>query len=170
MSSHAHTTTAPIGATKPRRRSLTAWIAGAIGLAVIVTAITIAVWPASAADKARDDGRAVGTAVSDLYYADSSAEAEQALADLDGAIAGTRDHAGDAVAQQAADQRDALSRAADGFVGSHTSESDWDVALYQSELDGALDDLTGNASDFRAEGPEVQQAFWQGVDDGLNGN
>ncbi len=31
----------------------------------------------------------------------------------------------------------------------------------------ALDDLTSQASDFRAQGPEVHEAFWQGVSDGL---
>jgi LuxR family maltose regulon positive regulatory protein len=34
--------------------------------------------------------------------------------------------------------------------------------LYQSELDTAVADLNDNAADFRTEGPEVQQAFWDG--------
>ena len=67
------------------------------------------------------------------------------------------------------DQNDALSRAADGFVGSQTAESDFDRDLYQAELDVAKDDLVTQADDFRTQGPEVQQAFWDGYQDGLNG-
>ena len=153
---------------RARRRSRLWWAAAAAGLVAVAAAVTLAVWPASAADKARDDGRQLGEAVGRLYDADTTAEVDAALNDIDVAIADTRDHAGDAVARQAADQRDALERAADGFAGSRTADSDWDVALYQDELDGALDDLAGNASDFRAQGPEVRRAFWEGVQDGLD--
>lgn len=34
-------------------------------------------------------------------------------------------------------------------------------------LDVALDDLASNADDFRSTGPEVQQAFWDGYDQGI---
>jgi hypothetical protein len=87
---------------------------------------------------------------------------------MDAAIADTRDHAGDAVANQVDDQADALSRAADGFVGVHTSDDAFSVDLYQAELNTAVDDLGDNAEDFRTTGPEVQQAFWDGYQDGLN--
>ena len=36
--------------------------------------------------------------------------------------------------------------------------------LYQAELEGALDDLTDDASDLRAQGPEVHQAVWDGFE------
>jgi len=161
----AQTTPAPaVGAD---RGSLLRWIAGGTGVAAILATVAIAVWPASAADKARDDGEQLGQAVSQLYYADTTAEVDAALAEIDTAVSDTRTHAGDAVADQVADQEDALSRAADGFVGAHTSDDSFEVDVYQAELDTAVDDLVDNASDFRAEGPEVQQAFWEGVDDGL---
>jgi hypothetical protein len=73
------------------------------------------------------------------------------------------------VANQINDQADALNRAADGFVGTHTSEDAWDVDLYQAELNTAVDDLANNADKFANQGPEVQQAFWDGYQDGLNG-
>jgi hypothetical protein len=57
---------------------------------------------------------------------------------------------------------DALDRAVDGFVGSRTSDDEFSADLYEAELDGAVDDLYDNASGFRGEGPEVQQAFWEG--------
>jgi membrane protein implicated in regulation of membrane protease activity len=152
---------------KTANHSLLRWIFGGALFAMLATVVAIAVWPASEADKARADGERVGQAVGDLYYAENSAEAEYALTELSDAVADTRDHAGDRVANQVAGQEDALARAADGFVGSHTSDDAWDVELYQAELDVALDDLTSQASDFRAEGPEVNQAFWEGFEDGL---
>jgi hypothetical protein len=144
------------------------WIGGGALLAALVVAVAIAVWPASETDKARQDGEAFGAAVGALYEADNQAEVDAALADMDAAITDTRVHAGDAVADQAAAQNDALSRAADGFVGSINADNDWDQELYEAELDVALDDLTDNASDFRAEGPQVTEAFWEGVETGLN--
>jgi hypothetical protein len=149
-------------------KKVTIIIGGSLLALLVAGVVAIAVWPASEADKARDDGQKVGTAVNHLYYAESSADADAALTELDTAISDTRTHAGDAVADQANDQADALSRAADGFVGSHTSSDDWDADLYQAELDVALDDLTGNASDFRAQGPEVHQAFWDGFNTGVD--
>ena len=63
--------------------------------------------------------------------------------------------------------KDALSRAVDGFVGANTTDDSFEADLYQTELDVAVDDLSSQASDFRAQGPEVHQAFWEGVDTGL---
>jgi hypothetical protein len=161
----AHTTPAP--AVPVRRKSFLRWVAGGTALAATMTAVTFAVWPASETDKAREDGKQVGQAVSSLYYAQSSSEVDAALGDLQDAVADTRDHAGDAVANQVSDQEDALERAADGFVGVHTSDNAFDVDLYQAELNTAVDDLTSNADDFRAQGPDVQKAFWEGFDEGL---
>jgi hypothetical protein len=143
-------------------------IAGGTGIAAVLAAGTIALWPASETDKAYDDGQAFGTAVSHLQSADTSAEVDDALAELRVAATDTREHAGDAVADQVDKQYDALSRAADGVVGSVTAEDDWDYDVYQWELDEAVDDLTSNADDFRTTGPEVQQAFWDGYQDALN--
>jgi hypothetical protein len=142
-------------------------IAGGVLVAAVLCALTIALWPASEADKARDDGEQVGQAVTHLYEADSSTEVDAALAELDAAVSETRASAGDEVADQVADQQDALARAAEGFVGYYTTDSDWDAALYEAELDVALDDLYSQASDFREQGPEVHAAFWEGVDEGL---
>jgi len=150
-----------------RRRSLVRWIAGGMALTATVTAVTIAVWPASETDKAREDGKQVGQAVTSLYYAQSSSEVDAALGDLQDAVASTADHAGDAVANQVSAQEDALERAADGFVGVHTSDNSFDVDLYQAELNTAVDDLAGNADSFAAQGSDVQQAFWDGFDQGL---
>jgi hypothetical protein len=33
----------------------------------------------------------------------------------------------------------------------------------------AVDDLSSQAGDFRAQGPEVQEAFWEGYEEGLSG-
>jgi hypothetical protein len=147
--------------------SLLGRILGGALVVALLAAVTVAVWPESAADRARDDGEALGQAVGDLYYADTDAEVDAALADIDSAVADTREHAGDELASQVEDQADALSRAADGFVGSRTTDDAWEADIYQAELDVALDDLADNAGDFRAQGPEVHEAFWQGVEDGL---
>jgi hypothetical protein len=149
-----------------RRSDLLRWIGGGALIVAAMVAIAIAVWPASEADKAREDGKQVGEAVSALYNATSAEEVDAALADLDTAVAAPREHAGDAASSQVADQEDALSRAADGFAGVHTTDG-FDQDLYQAELDVAVDDLTSQASDFRSTGPEVQQAFWDGVQEGL---
>jgi gas vesicle protein len=154
----------PVSNTK---KSLFGWIAGGLSAAVVVTAVTLALWPASAEDTARADGERVGQAVSDLYYAQSADEVDAAKADLTDAVADSRDHATSEVSEQVDKQADALDRAADGFVGSRTSDNEFDADLYQSELDYALDDLASNADNFRTHGPEVVQAFWDGVDSGL---
>jgi hypothetical protein len=162
--------TSPAPTVAPARRSLLRGIAGGTALAAIAASVAIAVWPASAADQARDDGEQFGQAVSSLYDAQSTVDVDAALADIHTAAVETRDHAGDAVADQVAAQEDALARAADGFVGSRTADNSFDADLYQAELDYAVDDLTSRASDFRAEGPEVRQAYWEGFEDGFQGN
>jgi hypothetical protein len=141
-----------------------------IGTGVIagITALAIVVWPDSEADKARADGEQFGAAVAQLEQADSQAAADDALAEIRDAAVSTRDHAGDSVANQVDDQADALDRAVDGYTGMLTTDSDWDYELYDYELEVALDDLSNNASDFREEGPEVQQAFWDGFEDGYS--
>jgi ABC-type sugar transport system substrate-binding protein len=153
-------------ATKSTSTLLAKLVGGALVVALLA-AVMVAVWPESAADRARDDGERLGQAVGDLYYAETDAEVDAALADIDSAVADTREHAGDELASQVEDQADALSRAADGFVGSHTTDDAWEADIYQAELDVARDDLADNAGDFRTQGPEVREAFWQGVNDGL---
>ena len=142
-------------------------IAGGVLAAVILCAAAIAFWPASEADEARDDGEQVGQAITHLYEADGSAEVDAALAELDAAVTDTRAHAGDEVAEQVSDQAEALDHAVNGFAGYHTTDSDWDQPLYEAELEIALDDLYYQAEDFREQGPEVNEAFWEGVDEGL---
>jgi hypothetical protein len=148
-------------------KSKVAWITGGLSSAVAVTAVTLALWPASAAETAKADGQHVGQAVSDLYYATSTDEVDAAMQDLDSAVIDTRDHAADEVSKQVDSQVDALDRAANGFVGSRATDDAFDADLYRAELDYALDDLASNANDFRTHGPEVVQSFWDGVDEGL---
>ena len=147
--------------------SVSRFFAALLALAVVAAA-TVTFWPASEADKARDDGEQLGQAVNHLYYADSTEEVEEGLAEVEDAVADSRDHASDALVEQVEDQGDALSRAADGFVGSLTSDSDFDVELYEAELDYALDDLASQAEDFQTNAPEVEEAYWEGVESGLN--
>jgi hypothetical protein len=161
MSATTITPEAPVEST--RAKVLPALIGGGSALAVLA-ALAIALWPASEVDKARADGEQLGEAVSALYAADSPSEANAALADVHRAAVDARDHAGDAVADQVAAQEDALARAADGFVGMYEAGDEWEADLYQAELDVAVDDLAGNAEEFRSTGPEVQQAFWEGFE------
>ena len=144
------------------------WIAGGTITATALSVLAFAVWPASAADKARDDGEQLGNAVSALYAADTTAEVEAAVADVQVAVSETRAHAGDAVADQVDDQAEALSYAAEGFVGTLTADDEFTADVYQAELNYAVDDLTRQAEDFRSEGPEVQQAFWDGYESTLS--
>ena len=150
------------------RTNLLRWIGGGAVLAALLTALTIALWPASEADKARADGEKVGQAVAQLQEATSADEVDDALVDLDTAVSDTAEHAGDNVSDQVSDQADALDRAVDGFVGEHGTDDGFEQDLYEAELDVAVDDLTSQAEDFRTEGPEVQQAFWDGFDTGLD--
>jgi acyl-CoA reductase-like NAD-dependent aldehyde dehydrogenase len=149
------------------RSSVFRWVAGALGLATLITVVTIAVWPASAADKAREDGKHLGQAVGSLYEAQSQADVEAAFDDMRSALDDTRQHAGDELNKQVDKQADALNRAADGFVGAHSSDNSWDQDLYQSELDYAVDDLANNAGDFQNQHSEVANAYWDGFQDGL---
>ena len=148
--------------------SVSRFVASLLALAVVATAAW-ALWPASEADKARDDGEQVGQAVNQLYYAESTEEVNDALDELNTAVSDTLDNGGSALDEQVSDQADALDRAANGFVGSLTSDSEFDQELYEAELDYALDDLASQADDFRTNAPEVEQSFWEGVDSGLNG-
>lgn len=149
--------------------SVTRFVAALLALAVVAVA-TVAVWPASEADKAREDGEQLGQAVNQLYYADTTEELDAALVEVEDAVADSREHGGDALDEQVEKQADALSRAADGFVGSLTAENEFDQELYEAELDYALGDLSSQASDFQTNAPEVEQAYWEGVDSGLNGS
>jgi hypothetical protein len=163
-----HTTPTPLTADTGRYTRALYWLTGGIATIAVIVLVAIAVWPASEADKARADGEQLGQAVSDLYYADSSSEVDLALEDVHTAVIDTRDHAGDAVANQVADQEDALARAVDGFVGANTTDSSFESEVYQAELDTALNDMSSQADNFRDNAPEVQQAFWEGFDTGLN--
>jgi hypothetical protein len=165
MSTYATTTTA---ADTEKRNTLVRRVVGGGLLAMTLSVVAIAAWPASEADKAYDDGVRYGESVADLYYADSAEEVDAAVSDVHAAASDTREHAGDAVADQVAHQEDALARAVDGFVGYHTSDDDFEAAVYETELDVAVSDLTNQAEDFRAQGSDVQEAFWNGFDDGLN--
>jgi hypothetical protein len=160
---------APAGARRSRT-TLLGRVLGGLLAAALVAALIVALWPASEAEKAREDGEQLGQAVNQLYYAESTAEVDAALAEVNDAVADSREHGGDALAAQVADQEDALARAADGFAGSVTADNDFDAELYQLELEYAVDDLTSQASEFRTEAPEVHQAYWEGVETGFSGS
>jgi hypothetical protein len=132
--------------------------------ALLAAILTIALWPASEASKARDDGEQLGTAVSALYAADSTDEVDAALSDVADAAADTRAHAGDQFTERVNDAEDALSRAADGFAGTVSADDGFEQDVYQAELDDAIADLDGQAQDVRDDAPEVEQAFWDGFD------
>lgn len=136
-------------------------------LAACVAALTIAVWPASAAETARDDGERLGAAVAALYEADTAEEVDEALIEVRDAAEESRDHSSEELDEQIDSQVDALDRAVDGFVGMHETDSDWDYELYEAELDTAVEDLEDQAEEFRTEAPEVVDAFWEGFDEGL---
>jgi hypothetical protein len=153
-----------------RPDSLAGWLVGGVLVVALAVAFAVAVWPASEADKAREDGERLGTAVSALYNADTPEEVDLAVVDVRDAAADTREHAGDAVAEQVSDQADALERAADGFVGERTADDSFEQDLYHSELDVALGDLEDQAQSFRDDAPEVEQAFWDGYETGISGN
>ena len=154
-------------AAEPTRRSLLpALIGGGSGVAVLA-ALAIALWPASEADKAYDDGVRFGDAVAQLQSADTNAEVDAALDEVHAAASDTRTHADERVAEQVTDQEDALVRAVDGYTGALAADDAFEQDLYEAELDVALDDLAGNAEDVREESPDVVEAFWNGYDDGL---
>jgi acyl-CoA reductase-like NAD-dependent aldehyde dehydrogenase len=132
--------------------------------ALLAAILTIALWPASEADKARGDGEQLGTAVSSLYAAGSTDEVDAALDDVADAAADTRADAGEQFTERVNDAEDALSRAADGFAGAVSADDGFEQDLYQAELDDAIADLDGQAQDVRDDAPEVEQAFWDGFD------
>jgi hypothetical protein len=143
------------------------WITGGVLVAAVIAALTVALWPTSETDKAREDGENVGQAITDLRNAETTGDVDSALDDLHSAIRDTRDHAGDAVYEQVDAQGDAIYHAVNGFIGANSSDDEWEQDLYEEELETALEDLTSQAEDFRTTGPEVQQAFYQGLQDGL---
>ena len=149
--------------------SILSWALGGLATAAACAALVVAFWPLSDADKARQDGEALGQAVNHLYYADSTEETEDALAEIDDAVADSREHAGDRVGEQVEAQDDALDRAVDGYVGVLTAADEFEADMYQAELDYAVDDLTDNAEDFQEEGPDVREAYWEGFEEGYNG-
>jgi hypothetical protein len=132
--------------------------------ALLAAILTIALWPASEAGKARDDGEQLGTAVSALYAADSTDEVDAALSEVADAAADTRADAAEQFTERVDDAEDALSRAADGFAGTVTADDGFEQDLWQAELDDAVADLDGQAQDVRDDAPDVEQAFWDGFD------
>jgi hypothetical protein len=164
--SAVHTTPAPLAS--ERRTTLARWIGAGTLAATTLTVLTIALWPASEVEQARADGEQFGQAVAQLQNAQTSAEVDAALTEIQIAATETAEHAGDAISEQVNDQADALNRAAEGAAGTITADDGFEQDLYQAELDIAVDDLTNQAEDFRTTGPEVQQAFWDGYDTGLN--
>jgi hypothetical protein len=164
--SAVHTTT-PAPVLGASRRRLLYRAGGGTGLAAVLAAGAIALWPASTVDQARDDGERFGASVAALYDSQSTEEVDAALADMQAAAIDTREHVGDNVANHVSDQQDALARAADGFVGTHTADDSWSADLYQAELNDAVDDLGDEAQQFRTTGPEARAAFYEGVQEGL---
>jgi hypothetical protein len=160
---------APTTTSAPDRRSVVRWISAVVALAAAIAVVAILVWPASNAEKAREDGEQVGEAVAALYAADTSEEVDAALVDLDSAVEETADHAGDAVSEELAETEDALARAADGFVGAVTTDDAFEADLYEAELEDALNDLDDQAEDISEEAPEVEEAFWEGYEEGVSG-
>jgi hypothetical protein len=151
-----------------RRMSVLGWALGGAAVLAALVALAVALWPASEAEKAREDGEQLGSAVAQLYEAQSTAEVDAALTEVRDAGRDAAEHGGNAVAQQVADQEDALARAVDGFVGSRTTEDAFEAELYQAELEVAVDDLIDQAEEFQTNAPEVGQAFWEGVEEGFD--
>ncbi len=147
---------------KPFNTTLLGWITGGTTVAAFLALGAIALWSPSETDAARSDGEAFGAAVVQLQSATTASEVDAALVDLRDAVADTGEHASDEVSEQVQQQADALERAADGFVGERSADNEFDQDLYQLELETAVDDLTSQADDFRAQGPAVRDAFWEG--------
>jgi hypothetical protein len=166
MSTTSHAVPSP-ESRRPSRAALLRWVGGGALVCAVIAALTIALWPASAADTAYDDGQQLGQAVSELRDAQSYDQVDTALADVRSAAADARDHASDELASQIDQQGDALSRSLDGFAGAVTTDG-WDQELYETELDYAVDDLATQADDFRSSAPEVSQAFYDGLQAGLD--
>ena len=157
----------PRPAPTSRRSRLLQWVGVGTLAAVFATSLTIAVWPASEADKARDRRRADRPGRQRaLRRPERRARSTRRWPTSRSPSPTPRNHAGDRVDEQLSDTEDALSRAADGFAGAHTTDG-WDADLYQAELDVAIDDLADQAQDIREDAPEVEQAFWDGFDSGL---
>jgi hypothetical protein len=150
------------------RQSVMKWLGLGTLVAIALAAIAIVAWPASAADTAYDDGVRVGNAVNDLRNAETYEDVDQGLTDLRHAVRDAQDHAGDELDEQITKQQDAFFDAMNGAVGANTTDSGWDQDIYESQFDDATDALVSNADDFRTNGPDVVQSFWNGVEDGLN--
>ena len=151
------------------RTNLLRWIGGGAVLAALLTALTIALWPASEADKARADGEQVGQAVAQLHEATSSDEVDAALVDLDTAVSDTADHAGDNVSDQVSDQADALyaRRRRLRRRAQHRRRLRAGPLRGRARRRGRRPHQPGGGLP-RRRAPEVQQAFWDGFDTGLD--
>jgi hypothetical protein len=148
--------------------SLSRWLAGGTLVVAVLTALTIALWPQSDADKARSDGEKFGNAVAELRDAETTSDVHDGLGDLNNAVHDTREHLNDAVSGQASEQGDAIYHTVNGLMGAaSTDEGSWDQDLYEEEFDQAVDDFSSNVDEFRTGAPEVTQAFWDGVQSGL---
>ena len=143
-------------------------VAGAALVALVLGALTLMVWPASEADKAREDGEQLGEAVTQVYEADSESEMDAALAEVDEAVTDSLEHGGEAVAEQAARQDEALDLAVEGYVGAVESTDSFEQDVYETELDYALTELEYNADEFRSSSDDVVAAYWEGFDDGFD--
>ena len=141
---------------------------GGLALALAVTAIAIAVWPASEAEKAREDGEQLGQAVAQLQDAETQEEVDAAWDDVVTEVETSVDHGGDAVAEQADKQAEMLDWALDSYAGAVDADDEFEQDVYETELDYALTELESNAEEFRTSADDVVQSYWEGFDEGLS--
>jgi hypothetical protein len=149
------------------RKNTLRWIFGGAAVAAIIAAVTIAVWPSSASDRAYDNGQNVGQAVSDVRNAETYDELDNALTDVRHSVRDARDDLGDEIDDQITRQQDAFFSAINGFVGANTTGDAWEQDLYDAEYSDAIDAFDQQAEEFRSNGDDVVKAFWNGVEDGL---
>ena len=125
---------------------------------LVAAALTLAACGTSPEDRAHDDGKALGSAVKNLYNATDVSQAQNAVGEVQDVVAMIHSETRDHIKQQAQIQADTI-RSAMSNVSSGGS---------LDALKSDIQDLRAQASSFEDQNDSIANAFWRGFTDGYD--
>jgi uncharacterized protein YjbJ (UPF0337 family) len=126
---------------------------------LVAAALTLAACGTSPEDRAYDDGKALGSAVKDLYNATDLSQAQAAVGKVQDAVGKIHSETRDHIKQQAQLQADTLRSAMSNLTGGSLDA-----------VKGDIHDLRAQASSFEDQNDSIANSFWRGFDDGYDDN
>jgi hypothetical protein len=124
----------------------------------VALALVFGACGSSPEDKAYSDGKALGSAVNELYNASDASQLQAAIGDVQSAAdkirSETRDHIGD----QAKVQADTIRSAVENLTSGGSLDT----------VKNDIQDLRAQASSFEDQNDSIANSFWRGYNDGYD--